>query len=194
VKRTINGATYRYIERMHERQIEGLDDSFFVDSGLEYRGDPVTHLTGLNHLEGETVVCLGDGRVFPETVVHNGAIDLPEPVSHAVVGLPITSMLRTLPMVLNSNDGGYAQGRNKNINKIHVRVYRSSALRMGPDEDGLRDYPARLSEPYGSPPDLRSEELSMAVSPKWQAGGQMLLEHRNPLPLMVVAITADVAV
>ena len=194
IARRVNGQTKRYVERMHERQIEGLDDAFFVDSGLEYRGDPVTHLSGLDHLEGETVVCLGDGRVFPETVVENGAIDVPEPVSHAVVGLPITAMMRTLPLVLNTSDGGYAQGRNKNINKIHVRVYRSSALRMGPDEDGLRDYPARRSEPYGVPPALRSEEIDMAVAPRWQNGGQLLLEHRNPLPLMVCSITADVAI
>ena len=192
VRRQINGTVSRYIERMHERQIEGLDDSFFVDSGLEYRGDPTTTLRGLSHLEGETVVVLGDGRVFPETKVTNGAITIPEPVEHAVVGLPITARMQTLPAVLNTQDGGYGQGRNKNINRIYVRVDRSSALRMGPDDDGMRDYPARTNEPYGAPPMLKSEELALTVPSKWQSGGQLQLVHTNPLPLMVCGITADV--
>jgi hypothetical protein len=39
VKRTIDGATKRYIERLHSREIDDLAvDAFFVDSGLSYDG------------------------------------------------------------------------------------------------------------------------------------------------------------
>lgn len=38
VKRTVNGATKRYVERMHSRQFDTLADAFFVDCGLTYDG------------------------------------------------------------------------------------------------------------------------------------------------------------
>lgn len=38
VRRTINGEQKRYIERMASRQIESIEDAFFVDSGLTYDG------------------------------------------------------------------------------------------------------------------------------------------------------------
>lgn len=38
VRRTINGATRRYVERMAARDIEDAEDAFFVDCGLTYDG------------------------------------------------------------------------------------------------------------------------------------------------------------
>lgn len=38
VKRTINGNDVRYIERLHTRFFEDIEDAFFVDSGLTYDG------------------------------------------------------------------------------------------------------------------------------------------------------------
>lgn len=38
VRRTINGVQKRYIERMASRQIQSIEEAFFVDSGLTYDG------------------------------------------------------------------------------------------------------------------------------------------------------------
>lgn len=38
IKRTVNGATKRYIERMHTRQISDIVDAVFLDSSLTYDG------------------------------------------------------------------------------------------------------------------------------------------------------------
>ena len=38
VRRTINGVTKRYVERMAARDIEDAEDAFFVDCGLTYDG------------------------------------------------------------------------------------------------------------------------------------------------------------
>lgn len=42
VKRTINGRTERYIEKMASREFEIVEDAFFVDSGLTYDGRNTT--------------------------------------------------------------------------------------------------------------------------------------------------------
>lgn len=43
VRRTINGVQKRYIERMASRQIQSIEDAFFVDSGLTYDGRNADH-------------------------------------------------------------------------------------------------------------------------------------------------------
>src|SRR5210317_221271 len=77
-KRTINGATKRYVEYIHQYDFDETDDTSFnfLDSQLAYDGSPVTTLSGLSHLEGETVSILADGATHPDKVVSSGSITL----------------------------------------------------------------------------------------------------------------------
>lgn len=52
VKRTIGGATKRYIEYLAD-DFEDQEDCWFVDCGLKYDGAGATTFTGLDHLEGK---------------------------------------------------------------------------------------------------------------------------------------------
>jgi hypothetical protein len=45
VKRTINGSTKRYVERLASRQVDALEDCIFVDSALTYNGINTTSET-----------------------------------------------------------------------------------------------------------------------------------------------------
>jgi hypothetical protein len=63
VRRTINGSSKRYIERLHTRYFATLADAFYVDCGLTYSGAPATTISGLTHLEGQAVNVLADGVV-----------------------------------------------------------------------------------------------------------------------------------
>ena len=45
VKRTVNGNSVRYVERMSSSAFDSLDDCFFVDSGLTYDGNNTTATT-----------------------------------------------------------------------------------------------------------------------------------------------------
>ena len=60
VKRTINGNTKRYIERMGTRNFDKQRDNFFVDSGLTYNGTNTTSskkvtISGSSYAAGATV-------------------------------------------------------------------------------------------------------------------------------------------
>lgn len=61
VERTISGATVRYVEQLQQRDFGDTEDAFFVDAGITYDSTPTTTITGLSHLERETVYVLGDG-------------------------------------------------------------------------------------------------------------------------------------
>lgn len=193
VKRVVNGRTVRYIERMHTRIFATLADTFFVDAGVSYNGAPTNTVSGGWHLEGQNVNVLADGAVVPGIVVTGGGITLPAGVtaSKIVYGIGIKAKFKTLPISLESQ--GLGQGTEKNISKAYLRVNNSSSISAGPDYTSQRTYPQRTTEPYGSPPNLVSDELPIVLTPKWDTAGQITVEHDDPLPLTVLSMTLDVA-
>jgi hypothetical protein len=197
VKRTLpSGSVVRYVERMQSRLFETQSDAFFVDSGVKVVNagtPPATTTINLSWLIGKTVSILADGAVLPQQVVPaSGQITLTRPYSKIIVGLPYVSDLKTLPLALQV-DAGYAQGRMKNVNKVWMRVYRSSGIFIGPDEDNLTEAKQRTTEPYGSPPSLKSEEVLVVITPTWADSGAVFVRQEDPLPLTIVNMTMEVA-
>lgn len=192
IRRTINGSSKRYIERMATRLFQTPADAFFVDCGLTYSGSPATTISGLSHIEGKTVSILADGAVHPQRVVTGGSITLDHAASKAQIGLPITADLQTLPIAAQI-DGGFAQGRMKNVNKAWLRVYNSGGIFVGPDVNNLTEAKQRTTEPYGSPPSLISKEILILVQPSWGDSGQIFIRQSDPLPLTLVSLTLEVA-
>jgi hypothetical protein len=108
VKRYINGETVRQIDVLAEGRsninpVDGLD--FFVDAGVSYNNGATTVISGLDHLEGETVQVLADGAVKPDAVVLNGLINLDTEATQVSVGLKYTSDLETMRIEAGSADG-----------------------------------------------------------------------------------------
>jgi len=191
VNRSVNGRTVRYIERLRTRIFTQLEDAFFVDSGLTYAGTATTTISGLYHLEGETVDILADGAVEPRQTVSGGQITLTTAASTVHIGLPITADLRTLPLAIEGAQAS-GQGTVKNINKVHLRVSQSSVVKAGPTFDRLREYPARaVTDPYGSPPALREGELALSIDPSWNQDAALCIRQDLPLPLTVLSMTLE---
>ena len=279
VKRTINGANKRYIERMGTRLYETQRDNFFVDAGATYngtntntgqnvtisagtnytRGESVTItanynlfnappslddvgdaivlvdgttyyrcnivsttsatvatvkldkdlpaslrntaittyevarnvISGITWLEGKTVSILADGAVHPQKVVSSGSITLDQASSVVHVGLPYESDLQTLPLALQVE--AFGQGRVKNLNHVWLRVLESSGIFAGPSADKLVEAKQRTTEPYGSPPNLKTEDIKIMLTPTWQDNGQVFIRQTDPLPLTIVGLTCEVA-
>lgn len=191
VNRTINGRQVRYVECKHTRRYDTPADQFFVDSGLTYSGVPVSTFTGLYHLEGKTVSILADGGVCPQQVVKNGSVALDSPASKVQVGLPYVSQVQTLPLSLQMQ--GFGQGRVKNVNKVFLRVYQSQGFKAGPSFAKLTTYPARMTEVYGSPPSLITDEVPITLTPTWAAGGQVCMQQDQPLAFTLLGMTLEPA-
>lgn len=206
INRTLGGRQARCIERKESRQFVDPADAFFVDCGvtrilgdsMEIVIDPPsqnasTIISNLQWLEGKTVSILGDGAVFQQKVVTNGQIKLDGSVSKAQIGLPITADMQTLPFAAQI-DGGFGNGRPKNVNKGWLRVYRSTGIWIGPDVNHLTMAKPRSSEPYGMPPDLKSEEIGVMLTPSWADSGQVFVRQTDPVPLTIVSMTTEVSV
>jgi hypothetical protein len=192
VNRTINGNQVRYIEALQPRLFDDPMDAFIVDCGATYSGSPASTISGLSWLEGQTVNVLGDGAVMPQCVVTGGAITLPQAVSVAQVGLPITADLQTLPVAFETMGAG--QGRVKNVNRVFLRVFLSGGIFAGPSFSALTEYKQRGNEPYGSPPALVTDEIRIDITPSWGTDGQVSIRQTAPLPLTVTGMSLDVTV
>jgi hypothetical protein len=192
VKRQINGQTVRYVERLHSRAFVDQEDAFFVDCGLTYSGAPADSITGLNHLEGQQVAILVDGAVHPKRTVTAGAIQLDVEGSLIHIGLPITADIKTLPLAFET--GGMGQGRVKNVNKVWMRVYRSSGIFTGPSVDRLTEAKQRTTEDWGTPPALKTEEIEVMVEGDWTDSGGICVRQADPLPLTILSMSLEVSI
>ena len=186
VKREIDGNTVRYIEKMNDVFVSDYRESFLVDSGLSYDGSPVSSVSGLDHLEGETVVALADGTVIDDLVVASGSVALGASYSKVTVGLPYTCRIKTLRIEVPQQT---VQNKLKRIHKIAIRFYRSRGLEVGPSLNFMT--PLREEEFYEEWEDtggLYSGDREIVVDTSWNTKGQLFLQQSHPLPFTVLAV------
>ena len=135
---------------------------------------------------------MADGAVHPQKTVTSGSITLDRAASVVHLGLPYESDLETLPIALQIE--AFGQGRVKNLNHVWLRVLESSGIFAGPSVDKLIEAKQRTTEPYGTPPNLKTEDIKIMVTPTWQDNGQIFVRQTDPLPLTIVGLTLEVAV
>jgi hypothetical protein len=188
VKRTVNGSTARYIERLHTRSFADIEDAFFVDSGLTYEGGETTSISGLDHLEGEMVIALSDGNLVQGLTVTDGAITLPNAASKVHVGLPYTGYLKTLPLNVVNNG---TMSKRKNVQSLAVRVLKTRGMYAGPSLSNLEEVPSRSNELWGNPAALRSEVIRIPISGEWKRDKYAHIVTEPGLPMTVLSIIPD---
>ena len=195
VKRTINGATKRYVEYLSGFDF-GTDvgNAFFVDSGLTYSGSAATTISGLNHLEGQSVAILADGAAHANKTVSSGSITLDRSVTKAQIGLPFTSKLETLRIDAGSAMGS-SQGKNKRIGEVTVRLFRTVGLKIGTSSTELDTIPFRSSS------DSMDTALSLFTGDKtaefnggYDDDATITIIQDLPLPMTILAIFPTLSV
>ncbi|QOI68905.1 putative tail tubular protein B [Pelagibacter phage Lederberg EXVC029P] len=189
-KRTIDGTTRRYVEYIHNFDFDETDDASFnfLDSQLEYDGSATSTISGLDHLEGETVSVLADGSTHPNKVVSSGSISLDRDASKVKVGLGYTSLLQTMRLDAGSQDGT-SQGKTKRIFDIAIRLYESIGVEVGPDLQNMERVPFRSSA------DAMDEGLGVFTGDKevefrgnYETDGFIFVRQTQPLPLTILSL------
>lgn len=277
VKRTINGATKRYVEYM-EQDWDGdeqdITEAFFVDSGLTYDGKvsatltpgtgatvagtanvtftrgsgsfasgdvgkeiwyrywdeddevyrtaraeitarnsatvvrgtilsawpstsviaadgwrlTVSTISGLDHLEGQTVNVLTDGASHPDKTVASGSITLVRKATVVHVGLSCPCKIETMRPEAGSADGT-AQGKTKRIHKNTIRFKHTVGGKAGPDADHLDDIPFRdpgMDMNEGIPP--FSGDRAIPWPDGYTKDARTMYVNDQPLPVTILAI------
>lgn len=192
VKRTINSATRRYIEYLADpfEPTSATDKTAmgFVDCGLQYSGTSTTTLTGLFHLEGESVKVVGNGALFPDATVSNGKITLASAVTSAWVGKSYTSRVRTL-----RPEGAAqvtAQGKTKRIPRVTIRVHNAIGGTIGPGDESQMDELVRrnLDDPMDASPPLFSGDVDCFIASDFDLAGRIAIVQSQPMPLDILSV------
>ena len=191
VKRTINGATKRYIEVFAPFDFDETTstDFRFLDSHLTYSGSSTTTLSGLSHLEGQVVSVLADGSTHADKQVSSGSITLDRSVTSAVVGLKYDSVLQTM-RVEGGAAQGTSQGKIKRISKVVLRLFETIGAKVGPTLTDLETIPFRTtSSPMGQPVStLIAGDKQVEFRDDFNSDGFIFVKQDQPLPLSVLAI------
>ena len=195
VKRTVNGATVRYIEYLTPIDFgTNTSDAFYVDSGLTYSGSPATTISGLNHLEGETVTILADGAAHADKTVSSGAVTLDRSASKVHVGLGYTSTLRTMRIEGGSVDG-VSQGKVKRIHDVTVRLYQTVGAKVGASASATDVIPFRSSaDPMDQALGLYTGDKTIEFDNGYDTDGFVTVVQDQPLPLTLLGIYARLEV
>jgi len=184
VRRRINGNIVQYIEY--------LDGSLNMDSTLSALvNDGITVVTGLNHLEGESVQILVGDAVFANQTVTGGSITVTLPSKASFksieIGLGYTSKIKTMRVEAGSQAGS-AQGRKKRYNEVMVRLLKTVGIKINGDQLPFRT----SSTPMGQ----NIAEFTgdkRVINLGWDRDGQIEILQEQPLPMTVLGITGTLA-
>jgi hypothetical protein len=190
VKRTINGATVRHIEFMEDEWLDDVQNSMrFLDSApAAYSGVATATITGLDHLEGETVSILAEGAVHPTRVVASGSITLDNTYTDVVAGLGYVSELETMRLELPDREGS-SMGKVARIDHVALRVYNSFGGEIGPDVTHLDPMIMRDASDMmdSSPPGFTGDEKVSFAGP-FQRQKVIVVRHDQPNSFNLLAM------
>lgn len=171
-----------------------VEESFFVDCGLEYRGTPIQHVTGLSHLTGRMVSALADGSAVQNlTVAEDGSVDLPFEASVVRVGLPYALLAETLDPEIKSQEGPLT-GEKRTVVRAAVTVRETSSLEIGPSEEMLLPLKFPLPERWNAPPVLFSGTIQAALPGLHREEASVVFRHTAPLPATVLSVLTQIGI
>ena len=259
IKRTINGATTRYVEYLNTFDFDQTDNTSFnfLDSQLNYSGatstlngdisnsantvivasgtdftssgkikiggeiitytgkstnnltgctrgtesttaaahtsgdtvkQVVNSLSGLSHLEGQTISILADGATHPDKTVSSNAVTLDRFANSVKIGLGYTSILKTMRIDAGSQNGT-SQAKTKRIYEVTARLYESVGVEVGPDLNNMERVPFRKSSDpmdQGIPPFTGDKEVEFRGN--YDTDGFMIVRQTQPLPLTILSL------
>jgi len=186
VKRVINGSTVRYIEQFQPRDFgSDAEDAFYVDCGVTYDSTASSTMTGLDHLEGQTLYVLADGVVFDTADVSGGEITLKlngttTKASTVQMGLGYEVNMRTMP--LSWIGGETIQGRIKKIGEVVTSWYNSGDFSVGKDADNLQTY---------SISGQTTSQDRKTFPAGWDRNGYVYIYQHSPEPLTILGIMTE---
>jgi hypothetical protein len=213
VKRTINSATVRFLEKWAQEDecLGDLEYCYLADAFKHVTNSPAsTTVAGLSHLEGESVVVWADGAdvgtvdtARPWTQLHTvsgGQIILATAATEVVVGLPYTAQFKSAKIGLMLQ-GDSPLNRSKKIAKLGLILANThrKGLKFGDalDDTGshkMDDLPAVEAGATVTAETRETYDEGLIEFPgTWTTDARVCLQAQAPRPATVVAVTIDMA-
>ena len=159
-------------------------------------------VTGLTHLEGETLTVLADGAAQPDVTVSSGSITLSAPAAVLIIGYKFSAILSPRHYVADgSGFGAQSQNRKKRNVKTFVRLHRTLGLKFGTSLENFNEFENLDILPFRTTSDrmdtaipLMSGEVEFTVPSNYAFNEQFFLVNDQPFPFVILGIYAQLDV
>lgn len=147
----------------------------------------VQTISGLDHLEGETIIALVDGNLETGLTVSSGSVTLTNYCTKAHLGLSWFGQLDSLPL----DTAVQTLAKPKIVKQVTLRVKDTRGLFIGPDADNLEEYPSRSTELWGDPAATLTDLIKIPISDDWGREGGITVQSEPGLPMTILSWVAD---
>jgi len=145
-------------------------------------------VSGLSHLEGQTVAITVDGAAHPDRVVSAGGVDLDRPGARVVVGLPYRSLLETMDLDAALPDATGTESRRR-LHAAGIRFVDTLGAEVGFSDTTLEQVAFRGSaDPMDAAPPLFTGGKRLVFPKGWDRAARVSVVQNQPLPCTVAAI------
>ena len=177
VERVVDGNTVYYIERE--------DNTALTDSALiqTVNSDVVT---GLSHLEGETVIAKADGSFMGEFTVSGGQITLQRTAVTVEVGLAYTPLIRTMPLNIGLQNGPNAASK-KRIVRAALLLHESNGIIVNGQR--LADKTIGVNQFDPPEPNTGLERITLLG---WSLEADVTITQTTPFNMNILSIALEV--
>jgi len=179
VKRTVNTATVYYVERE--------DDMLNTDAGVLTNVGGSDTLTGLDHLESETIAIKADGSVQADEIVSGGQIVIGRTAQTIEAGFLYIPTIKTLPLNIQLGNGPNAYARKK-IQRASLQLYESNGVIV--NDQRIADKTIGQDQ-FDAP--IPRTGISRIYLPGWSLDATLEITQKTPMPMTVLAIGLEVA-
>ena len=155
---------------------------------------PTATITGLDHLEGETVTVTSGGSFVGTFTVVNGSITLNSELTTYQIGIPYSAKIRTTRLAIPQT-GSALQGQIKRIDRNVVRYTRS--------QEGQAGQEYRVEQVSGETPfveflsdmnavfDTDSRDSKIPVKGGFDSDSYTIIKSSGPYPMTTLSVVID---
>lgn len=184
----IASGTTVWVRLFRDGSVPNGGDGFLVDNVSVTKYGVVS---GLDHLEGETVNVFANGAIQPSQVVSGGEIVMDVAAVPAQVGLGYAHTLKTLK-VSAGNPAGTPLGKTKRIYGITFCVLNSQTFSFGRDASHLTTKDFRLvSDPMDAAAPFFTGEKFVEFEGDWTNDARILIQNSDPVPFTLLALAPE---
>jgi hypothetical protein len=194
IGRTINGAGVQYIEQLNEKtRYLNKEDMVHVDCSFTYDSTATSTITGLNHLEGETIDILTDGAAHPQVEVSGGSVNLTSDGSVVQLGIPFESVLHTTAMPIG-NRRGSNESRKISSHEVGLKVYNTNGARVLVGSSSENEVLFNENQVYGEGPDLKTNMIVDGLVSNDVFDLEVIVKSSRALPITLLGVAVDAEV
>ena len=178
VRRVVDGQTVYYIE------IESA--TALTDSAVIQNTPSTDTITGLDHLEGETVDVKADGSYQGEFVVSGGQVTITREADIIEAGLPYTPIIETMPLNIGLQNGPNAASK-KRIVRCALHLFESNGIIVNGER--ITDKTIGQDQFDAPTPQTGFKRIFLLG---WSLEAKVTITQTTPMPMTILSIGLEV--